>query len=291
MTRMLTAICAVLVAMAAVAETASAKSSPGGGPPPSAVEEASASSQVSGDGSTTSATATCPGGTKVAGGGFDAPSSPDVIALVYESVRVSHHAWRSSVQLFDPGTPNTLTLTTYVYCRRHVPETRTSASTVPTDGQLGVGPTASAVCPSGEQALAGGFAMPPPFVHPTVAALIFDSARDGVSGWDARVVTGPAKPGSLTSEVYCSDKVVAPVEADGVSAPNESDSTRTTVAARCPAGLSPAIGGFSQPDSDPSSLFFVDSSKRVGDSWQVSGLHVGSDPAVTLDAFAYCAEL
>jgi len=288
MTRMLTAIAAVLVATAAVAQTASAKPSPRGGPPPTAVQEGSASSQVSGDGSTTTATATCPGGTKAAGGGFDTPSSADVFGLVYESVRVSHHAWRSSVQLFDPGAPSQLTLTTFVYCRKHIPETRTSASTVPTDGQLAVGPTASARCPAGMVALAGGFRMPPPLVHPSVTALFFDSLRDGVSGWDARVVTGPAGPSSFTSEAYCTDRVTAPAEAYGASPPNESDLTRSTASASCPAGLSPAAGGFTQPDSDPSSFFFVDSSKRVGDSWQISGLHVGSEPPATLDAAAYC---
>ena len=289
MTRMLIALAAVVVATAAVAPVASAKPSPSGGPPPpGAVAEASASSQVSGDGSTTTATATCPGGTKAAGGGFDAPSSGDAIGLVYESVRVRQHAWRASAQLFDPGAPSTLTLTTYVYCRKHFPVTRTSASTVPTDGQLGLGPSASASCPAGDVALAGGFHMPAPLVDPTVTALYFDSLRDGVSGWDARVVTGPAGPSSFTSEAYCSDRVAAPAEAAGASAPNETDGTRSTVSAQCPAGLSAATGGFSQPNSDPTSFFFVDSSRRVGDSWQVSGLHVGSEPPATLQAAAYC---
>jgi hypothetical protein len=37
------------------------------------------------------------------------------------------------------------------------------------------------------------------------------------------------------------------------------------------------------------SFFFVDGSRRVDDTWQVSALHIGSDPAISLHAAAYCA--
>jgi hypothetical protein len=55
---------------------------------------------------------------KRAGGRFDAPSSGDLVGLVYESVKVEQRAWRASVQLLDPGDPSALDLTTYVYCRK-----------------------------------------------------------------------------------------------------------------------------------------------------------------------------
>jgi hypothetical protein len=289
MTRMLTALGAVLVLSAAVVQAAPAKTPSGGGPPdPGAVQEESATAQASGDGSTATATASCPPGTKVAGGGFDAPSSGDVIGLVYESVKVGHDAWRASVQLLDPSDPSTLTLTTYAYCRDHFPVMKTASTTVPTDGHLQIGPTASAGCPTGEVAMAGGFHMPPPLVSPTVSDLFFDSLRSGESGWDARVVTGPAGPSNVTSEAYCARHSGAPVEADGVSSPNGLDSTTSTATASCPAGLSPAAGGFAQPDSSVVSFFFVDSSRRAGDTWQGSGFHSGGAPAVALDAAGYC---
>jgi hypothetical protein len=281
MTRMLTAVCAVLVLSAAAAQAASAHTA-------GALLEATATALATGDGSTTSATATCPSGTKAAGGGFDAPSSSNVVGLVYESVKVHQDAWRASVQLLDPNEPSTLTLTTYAYCRAHFPATRSTAETVPTTGEVQMGPTASATCPHGEVAVAGGFRMPPPLVSPTVTELFFDSLRSGVSGWDAHVVTGPAGPSSLTSEAYCSKAMGTPVEATGSSSPNGLDSTVSTATATCPSGLTPAAGGFAQPDSAVVSFFFVHSSRRVGDSWQVQGLHSGGDPAVPLNAAAYC---
>jgi hypothetical protein len=296
MTRMLTALCAVLVLSAAAVQVATAKTASNGAPPqhgnphqPGSVLEGSATAQATGDGSTATATASCPHGTKAAGGGFDAPSSSDVVGLVYESVKVRQRAWRASVQLLDPGDPSTLTLTAYVYCRAHLPVTRSTAETVPTSGEVQIGPTASATCPSGEIATAGGFHMPAPLVSPTVTDLFFDSLRSGDSGWDARVVTGPAGPSNVTSEAYCARRGTVPVEANGSSAPNALDSVTSTATAACPTGTSPAAGGFAQPDSAIVSFFFVYSSKRVGDTWQVSGLHTGNEPAVALDAAGYCA--
>jgi hypothetical protein len=294
MTRMLTALAAVLVLSAAAVQAATAKPSSQGGsqshgaPHAGGILEASATAQASGDESTASATATCPPGSKAAGGGFDAPSSSEVVGIVYESVKVHQHAWRASVQLLDPGDPTTLTLTTFVYCRAHFPATKSSAKTVPTDGQVQFGPTASAACPHGEVAVAGGFHMPPPLISPTVTDLFFDSLRSGDSGWDATVVTGPAGPSSVTSEAYCTKAMAPPVEVDGASSPNGRDSVDSTATATCPAGLSPATGGFSQPDSSLASFFFVHTSRLVGDGWQVQGFHSGADPAVALDAAAYC---
>jgi hypothetical protein len=176
-------------------------------PPASTVQEVTATAEAHGDGSTATATASCPGGTKAAGGGFDAPSSADVVGLVYESVKVGHSGWRASVQLSDPGDPSSLTLTTYVYCRTHFSPTKTSTDTVPTTGEVELGPTASASCGGDDVALAGGFHMPPPLISPLVTDLFFDSLRSGVSGWDARVVTGPAGPSTVSSEAYCSRRV------------------------------------------------------------------------------------
>jgi len=296
MNRVLTAGFAVLALSAAAVQAAPAKTPlQGGGPShgpshsPGTAVEGSATAQASGDGATASATATCPSGTKAAGGGFDAPSSNDAVAIVYESVKVRQRGWRASVQLLDPGDPTSVTLTTYVYCRAHFPATKSSSQTVPTDGQVQLGPTASASCPSGQVAAAGGFHMPPPLVSPTVTDLFFDSLRSDVSGWDARVVTGPAGASSVTSEAYCTKAIPAPVEAAGASAPVGLDGVDGTATASCPAGLTPAAGGFAQPDGSLVSFFFVHSSRRVGDSWQVQGLHTGSEPTMALHAAGYCA--
>ena len=287
---MLATLVAVVLALAALAQAAAAKQGPHRASPSSAgVEVGVASAQATGDGSTASATASCPHGTKAAGGGFDAPSSADVIALVYESVKVGHGSWRASVQLFDPGESNTVTLTTFVYCRAHFPNTRTSTDTVPTTGELQVGPTASAQCPPGESATAGGFHMPPPLGEVSVTDLFFDSLRSGPSAWDARVATGPAGPSTVTSEVYCSKAVPPPTEVQAQSPPVAVNAQPGVATATCPSGTSAAAGGFAQPQSNVDSFFFLYSSMRVGDGWQVSGLHSGGNPAVALTGAGYCA--
>src|SRR5829696_276475 len=251
MTRMLAALVAVLVLMAAVVQAASAKKPlRGNAASAGAIEVGIASAQAQGDGSTASATASCPHGTKAAGGGFDAPSSAGVIALVYESVKLRQDAWRASVQLFDPGEPDSVTLTTYVYCRAHFPATKTSTDTVPTTGELQIGPTASATCPRADSVVAGGFHMPPPLGAVSVTDLFFDSLRSGASGWDARVVTGPAGPSAVTSEAYCSKSLSAPTEVLARSAAIGLDLQTGTASAACPAGTTPAAGGFAQPESN-----------------------------------------
>jgi hypothetical protein len=103
------------------------------------------------------------------------------------------------------------------------------------------------------------------------------------------VVTGPAGPSSVTSEVYCARRAGMPVEATGSSSPNGADFVPSTAVATCPADLTPLSGGFAQPQSGATSFFFITGSRRVGDSWHVSGLHAGNDPAVPLVAAAYCA--
>jgi hypothetical protein len=290
MTRMVGTLAAVLVAMAALAQAAPAKRFAHRAAPTTSGDVAvgMGTAQATGDGSTASATATCPQGTKAAGGGFDAPSSAEAIALVYESVKVGHTSWRASVQLFDPGEPNTVTLTTFVYCRAHFPNTKTSTDTVPTSGELQVGPTASARCPKDEAATAGGFHMPPPLGEVSVTDLFFDSLRSGGSEWDARVATGPAGPSTVTSEVYCSKAVAPPTEVQAQSPPVAANGELGVATAACPAGTSAAAGGFAQPQSNVDSFFFLYSSMRVGDGWQVSGLHSGGDPAVALTGASYC---
>ena len=287
MTRMLAALAAVLVLSVTVQVAAAKPGGKSGGAPSGDVQEVSASTTASGDGATATATATCPPGTKVSGGGFNAPPVGDAIPIVYESVKVGHRDWRASVQSLDVGDADPLTLTTYAYCQGHFHPTKTVSTTVPTTGQVHLGPTAEASCPRGRTASAGGFSMPAPLISPTVTALFFDSIRSGTSSWDSRVVTGPAGQSSLTSEAYCSPRE-APVEVTGSSGPNGVDSATSTVTASCPTGLSAEAGGFAQPDSMVVSFFFVYESRSVGDGWRVSGLHSGTDPAVSLRGAAYC---
>lgn len=257
--------------------------------PPEPIVTASATGSATGPGSVATATATCPGPTRPLGGGFAMPSSAAVIGIVFESVKVRHRQWRVSAQLLDPGSPSTLTLSTYVYCRKFAPRTSTAVATVPTTGVPQIGPSATASCPSGQQALAGGFATPPPLAGSVVANLILDSHRNGPAAWSTRVATGPAGPSTVTTEVYCAPLAATPVDQVATSDPNSSSLGLSSATAGCPSGSTATAGGFAQPLSQLSSFFFVSESQRVGDGWRASGLHSGLEPGVTLSSVAYCS--
>jgi hypothetical protein len=294
MTRIATALGLAALFLLVAAQASPAKA-PWDTPPgqeklkPSATVERSAVGSATGSRSVATATATCPGGMRATGGGFRAPSSIAVIGLVYESVKVHQRAWRATAQLLDLGAPSELTLTTYVYCRRHYPKTTERTETVPTSGVTQLGPTGTAICPEGTEALAGGFTMPPPLAGATVTELFFDSVRNGEDAWDARVATGPAGPSTMTSEVYCSHRAPAPREVAATSGPNGMDFTDSTATATCSGTSTPVAGGFTQPISNFASFFFIDESRRVNDGWQVTGLHSGMNPPVALSSYGYCS--
>jgi len=281
---MLIAITTALVLVLAVAQPAAAKKRG-----PVAAFETSASATATGDGSTASATASCPPGTKVAGGGFYAPYSYQVIPIVYESVMAGKREWRSSVQLLDPSGASTLTLTTYAYCRPGLPSVKAATQSAQTTGELGLGPSLEASCPGDSAAIAGGFQMPPPLSSGLVSALLFDSAASSPNSWTSRYVTGTVGAVTVSSEVYCDKRDEAPTEVAVSSASNNSDFSSSSATADCPAGTNPVAGGFAQPDANLASFFLVYESRRDGDSWRVSGLHTGNDPAATLSSAAYCA--
>ena len=281
---MLIAVTAALVILMAVAQPAAAKKRS-----LNAAFEVSATATATGDGSTASATAACPPGTKVAGGGFYAPYSFQVIPIVYESVMAGKREWRSSMQLLDPSGATSLTLTTYAYCRPGLPSVKVYRQSAETTGELGIGPSLEASCPGDDAAIAGGFQMPPPLSSGLVSALLFDSAASDSSSWTSRFVTGTVGAATVSSEAYCDKRDQAPTGVTASSAPNNADFSSSSATADCPAGTSPAAGGFAQPDANFASFFLVYESRRDGDSWRVSGLHTGNDPAASLSASAYCS--
>jgi hypothetical protein len=285
MSRKLTTLTASL--LLAVAATPVATAQAGG--PKASVTEVSATATATGFGATASATAVCPNNTKVVGGGFDAPYSVNVIPIVYESVMTGMRQWRASVQLLDPGGSSSLTLTTYAYCRSGLPNVKSSTASSPTTGEMGLGPTLAASCPDGQGAIAGGFQMPPPLGgEGVVSALLFEALPSGGGGWDSNYVTGPGGITTVSSVAYCLHRDFAPTQLAATSSPNANDFASSSVAADCPAGTSPTAGGFGQPNSGFASFFLVYESRRVGDSWRVSGVHSGNDPGVPLVSTAYC---
>jgi hypothetical protein len=291
MKRLPTAVAISLLGALACSQPVSASDGPAYGhdqqkPPKAGVGIATAS--ATGPGAIASATATCPRGSRAIGGGFRAPSSIAVIGVPFESVKVGQRSWRASMQLLDIGSPSTLALTVQVNCRAKAPSTRTASATVPTDGSSKVGPTATAACPGNRRVVAGGFTMPPPLINLMATSLVFDSHRAGARAWTTRVATGAAAPSTITTEAYCTTRRESFDERSSVSAPNAEEFGLSSALASCNQPPVPFAGGFSQPASDIDSFLVISESISAAGGWQASGIHSGTDPAVTLSAHVYC---
>lgn len=256
--------------------------------PPAAESTVTATGQGSGMGTIVSATANCPRNMRAVSGGFQAPASIDVIPVVFESVRTASRSWRASAQLLDLGAPSNVTLQTTVYCKHKFFAGKTSRVTSPTDGDPHLGPLVGASCRRSQIAVSGGFTMAAPLTDGAVTALVLDSRRDGAQAWNTWLATGSGGTGAASTEVYCARHQRELTDAVASSPASSTDFETLTATARCAGGKQPTSGGFSQPQSDLSSFVIVTESRRVGDGWKVSGLHSGTDPAVTLNALAYC---
>jgi hypothetical protein len=278
---------ALLVLLAGALACAPAATAAGKAKPPKA-STVTATAVATGPQAIASATATCPGGQRAIGGGFRAPSSIDVVGVVYESVKVGQRSWRASVQLLDIGDPSALTLTTQVNCRARAPRTRAAFTTIPTDGVTGIGPTATARCSPKANAISGGYSMPAPLIDNVATSLVMDSRRSGTGAWATRVATGAAGPSTVTTHVYCAERRKELLERSATGEPTNVDFGPSSSTATCETPRVPFAGGFAQPGSNVESFFVVTESRRVNEGWLVSALHSGRDPAVSLSSFAYC---
>jgi hypothetical protein len=247
-----------------------------------------ATAHGAGNGAIVSATASCPKGMRAVAGGFNAPSSVEVLGLVFESVRTASRSWRASAQLLDIGATSGLTLEATAYCKRKFFAGKTRRVTAATDGEPHVGPLVGASCRRSQIAVSGGFTMPAPLFGQAVTALVLDSRRDGAQAWNTWLATGAGGTGSAATEVYCARRQRELSEAVATSAASFTFFESLSATARCAGGNEPTSGGFSQPQSDTNSFLFVYESRRVGGGWKVSGMHSGAEPAVTLNALAYC---
>ena len=281
------AIGALGLALGGPPALSSAPKAPGGKAPTGSAATAVATATGSGPGTVLSATANCPRGSRAVGGGFEAPSSGQVAAVIFESARARQRGWRASAQLLDLGGSGGLTLTALAYCEPDAPKAKRRRSTAATGGQPQVGPTVGASCRRGEAALAGGFRMPPPLVSSAAKALVFDSHRTGDHAWATRVATGAAGPSRVTTEVYCVRGLDPGPERTATSPLNAESFELSTALASC-APAAERTGGFAQPLSGLGSFLFITESRRGDGGWRVTGLHSGTSPSVAVSALAYC---
>jgi hypothetical protein len=261
-----------------------------------------ASKQIKGPLATARVEAKCPRGTRATGGGFkQTPPSVAKLGVVFESRKIGQRTWRSSVQLADTG-PATgrVRVRSFAYCRAGAPRTtaHSKALTLTTANQIGA---ATATCPSGKDALAGGFATSPPGISGTAGTRnqITGSARKGKSAWKVQAVTGPFGAAGHTAYVYCRARGPDSVRAGKGKVRNPAGATKfnkgTARSAPCPGKQKPLSGGFKQSpitfDPFKLTLAYPFASFASGDRWKAGAVQAGgtTQPAVTtLRAIAYC---
>jgi hypothetical protein len=152
-------------------------------------------------------------------------------------------------------------------------------------------PTVKARCPTGSEAVSGGFANPDFDPSPSTPQIFpFNSLRGGDRVWKASGFNMESESGTFTVFGYC-DRHEPGLKAkskETTLAPGELGSAT----ARCPRESEAVSGGFSNPDFgnfvSPSADIMPSTSKRVGGrSWKATGYNRG-DADGTFVALAYC---
>jgi hypothetical protein len=296
-----TAVLAIALAAPAVATAKTHAKTPG------PVISVQSSSALSGYGTAT-AIAPCPSGTGVVGGGFTAqptpansPGAPG--ALVFES-RAAGNGWSASA-IEDSIAPGSVTAE--AECRKNAPPlTQVSGvAQLPASSASGPGTgTATAACPAGFAAVAGGFAGVGVATGPR--AVIAGTSRrsaDG-SGWQARGLNLGGAPDSITSYAYCAKARVTEISSTLASGTGAGASI-VADAQPCPRinvkvhkhgrakkvrrRTQPVSGGFMLSDlaaGDNGPINFA--STRSAGAWHTGAFEFKGGTG-TVTGFAYCA--
>ena len=232
------------------------------------------------------ATAICPLRAPVlVGGGFDTPvvEQPTIVTA---SRRSGQRSWLvTGLREDEPAE-----LTAYAYCRRGARRPIQRKATVPIPSQTGSEvATATARCPRGRRAVAGGFEAEVDFTDPNApdGALVTRSSRSGRRKWSVSGIhVHSGETLDLTSTVYCGKR------GRGRRAASEAVSGANSVAADTPlCGGTALAGGFS---AEPAQLFGENNailtleSIRTGRAWRTVGMHLGASTTGRLTSLAYC---
>lgn len=222
----------------------------------------------------------CPQGQRATGGGWtvEPPFSPSSATRIYESRKVGQRTWRVSAFQISAGAVKHVTA--FAYCSNAAPTTERQRTTDFPDVPYAVG-SASASCPTGQRAQAGGLKTSP-------INNLLDTFRVS-GGWRTRVwAQAGIGARSVTSYVYCSDEPLPVIRSGAASSATSGDETPATTQG-CPPGSHPLTGGFKQPGADPMGAHFdfPFQYRRVGPGWRTSIVHYGTSNTV-LTALVYC---
>jgi hypothetical protein len=187
-------------------------------------------------GQASTATATCPGGKQVVGGGFSAPLAEGAAVVVHSSYRSSASAWTVE-GLNENGSG---AVTAYAYCRNASPPV-SDVSTSATLSATGETKTLTPACPSGTSLIGGGFQSTTPG-----DAVVFPQQNIALSPqtWTVTGVENQDGAITLTAHAYCLPKIRAPALVAGTgsgSGGGFAGASATTVPS-CPAPKKPKKG-------------------------------------------------
>ena len=151
--------------------------------------------------------------------------------------------------------------------------------------------TATASCPSGTEAVSGGFAAPgfdPQFNGASI--IPFGSRRTGRDQWTVDAKNFGATSGTMSSYVYCDGHEPGLVKATKTT--SIASETNGSAAAKCPRGSEAFSGGWQSPKGvTGDNAFFAFTSKRASDrKWKVTAFNDDNTNAHDLKVFAYCDE-
>jgi hypothetical protein len=233
-----------------------------------------------GAGATAEDEAACKPGQTAVSGGFTAPlrGGTDPSMLAVDSFRNGTENWR--FRATNLGTDGEATA--YAYCHPR-PRDLTVATAEATVGANQLG-SATAECPDGLNAVAGGFDFPD-----DKNTNLVGSRRVGAGDWEVTLFN--ATGGSRTYEafVYCGGGRSLKEEPKTILA-NENERYGQSAVAKCKRGREARSGGFLtqyEGEGELADLGIVHQSRRKGKrAWKVTAFAPLGDPEVT--AYAYC---
>ncbi len=248
------------------------------------------------DGQLVSATATCPKGRKAAGGGFTAEAAIDTgvsatdFIVVYESRRSGPRSWVVSGGRQDTGNPGPrLDMTALVNCRpKPFKIWEVSASTGIAGLNAATG-SATAPCPAGKQAAAGGFSVTPPSLSgPLNFVLIYESFASAGAKWTSSGFNSGGATKKLTSYSYCKGPPTPHLRsATSAIPPGAVLPPSAAVTPTCQGKVKAAGGGFQAPPNSVTAPVITES-QRVGHTWRAAAINLSPTLSGSITSFGYC---
>jgi hypothetical protein len=225
-----------------------------------------------------SATATCPKGTKVVGGGFLTPAAPNVLMAIEQSFRSSPRSWT----VVGNAIAGTSAVTAYGYCRKTPGKIKEVITSTFTGGFFLAEGSASVACPRNTRVISGGFELtrgPGPADLATARASISSGNSWLVSAWSATEA-----PQGVIVYGYCAEEARTKAKRRTVSGVVPIDGAGSVASRGCPKPKRGqrrkrmGTGGFSSSlPTTETAIMLITESRLANRRWQVAALNVSGE--------------